>query len=684
MKSCHSWLWLVRTAALMAASLLAACAAGAQPAPPAYEALPVLLLGFEAPDNAQKWTGLKCEITSKHVSEGESALTFTIPKWEGNASPYPAAYLDWDDGQGYTIKDWSHYGKVAFDIWVEDDQPAHIALELRNKPWSNGWGSGFIIEPGKQNSIEVTLPDTGAIDLSNIQQILFSTSHPNHTFTATIDNVRLLPPDAPPLAEFDLVYPNYREMIFPNAHDLKVSVQVQTGASDLHPDKLALVLSANAGKANISKRARFREDSASVSLPAAKLPAGAVQLTAAVVDTATGDELAAQTWKLRKLTTAQVASLKVYIDEHNNTVVDGKPFFPLGWYGSPNLEHLAEIADSPFNCLLDYGTNRHPKAYMLKYLDAMQQKGLKLIYCMNDVYPTATYLKDTGWEGIQGNENIAPAVVKAYRSHPAILAWYLNDELPKALIPSLTEYYRQVRDLDPHHPCYIVLCNMTEIKYFPGTTDVMGVDPYPIPSLPVTVLSNDMDIANEAVRGHKPVWLVPQAFAWYQYSSQNPDRGHTPTAEELKTGRAPTYEEERCMTYLALAHGAKGLIYYCYYDLRVLPQYQEMWGWMKTIAGEVKALSPVLLSPDDLGTVRYSPSSAAIHTRLKRWNKRLYLIAVNAAREPCRVTLEVGKKLPQNVAAVFEDRQIKTNGARLTDDFKPLEVHVYELGPGAR
>jgi len=60
------------------------------------------------------------------------------------------------------------------------------------------------------------------------------------------------------------------------------------------------------------------------------------------------------------------------------------------------------------------------------------------------------------------------------------------------------------------------------------------------------------------------------------------------------------------MTYLALAHGAKGLIYYCYYDMRVLPQYAEMWTGMKKIASEVKALSPVLLSRTTSGRFRAS------------------------------------------------------------------------------
>ncbi len=58
------------------------------------------------------------------------------------------------------------------------------------------------------------------------------------------------------------------------------------------------------------------------------------------------------------------------------------------------------------------------------------------------------------------------------------------------------------------------------------------------------------------------------------------------------------------MTYLALTHGAKGLIYWCYYNLRMLPQYQEMWNGMKKIGAEVRILEPALLSPEDIGPAK--------------------------------------------------------------------------------
>jgi hypothetical protein len=303
---------------------------------------------------------------------------------------------------------------------------------------------------------------------------------------------------------------------------------------------------------------------------------------------------------------------------------------------------------------------------------------------MNDLYPTAKYFEGKTWEGVSGNDAISAAVVQAYKDHPAVLAWYLNDELPHKLVPDLTGYYERTKQADPNHPCLIVLCNRSELQYFPDTTDIMGVDPYPIPKGPIVDVNRFTDAAHKAVGGAKPVWQVPQAFAWYQYNSKNPDRGHIPTPEELKTGRAPNYLEARCMTYLSLTHGAKGLIYYCYYDLRKLPQYNEMWDWMKGIGTEVKTLSPILLSPEDLGTVKFAPENAPIHTKLKRHDGRLYLMAVNSGNEPCKVSFELKHRLPREVEVMFEDRKAETAGRSLTDEFQPLEVHVYDLGRGRK
>jgi hypothetical protein len=639
---------------------------------------PLVIADFESTAELAQWSGLPVEQTAVRASSGRCAMRFMVPQYRQGEAERPGVSLQ--IGPKDKGVDWSHYGKLIVDAWVEGDQPGRLGLKLRDVRGRSSWTTHLTVEPGKLNQAELLISDAAAdSDVTRLAEVVLYALRPTNSYTLIVDNLRLLPADKPPLAQFHLRYPNYRGLIFPAARQVEVLVEVACGQYGLKPSELCLRVSLDGGPRAVAKQARLVDKSGRMELSAARLRPGPATLRASLRKAQGDVELASQKWPLRKLSRTEAERLKVYVDQHNNLIVDGKPFFPLGWYGSVNEQHLLELADSPFNCLLAYGTDQVPRDKMLSFLDLMHRHGMKLVYCMNDVYPTATYFAGKSWEGIAGNQAIAEAVVRAYREHPAILGWYLNDELPRELLPSLKDYYQRARDLDPNHPCLIVLCNRRDFPLFPPTTDILGVDPYPIPREPVTLVSEFADAANNAVRGAQPVWLVPQAFAWYQYNSKNPDRGHIPGANELATGRAPTFDEARCMTYLALTHGAKGLLYYCYYDLRMLPQYGQMWAWMQQIAAEVKSLSPVLLAPDEPTPPLTHPPDAPIHLRLKQFDGRLYLLAVNSATNAYDVELSLRRRLPSRLKVWFEDREVPAKTTGFTDHFAPLAAHVYEI-----
>ncbi len=133
------------------------------------------------------------------------------------------------------------------------------------------------------------------------------------------------------------------------------------------------------------------------------------------------------------------------------------------------------------------------------------------------------------------------------------------------------------------------------------------------------------------------------------------------------------------MTYLGLIHGAKGLIYYCYYDLRVLPQYREMWAWMKSIAAEVKMLTPAIMSTDAAGTWSLAPKESPVQANLFRQGSTLYLLAANPEKTACRVDFDLGRGAAKTVEVLFESRQLAARNGRFADEFQPLAVHVYVL-----
>jgi len=487
----------------------------------------------------------------------------------------------------------------------------------------------------------------------------------------------------PPLIEVRLRQPAYRGYIFPDSDkpalpEIEAQIECNATPARLSRARISVRLEDEAGKALQEEQKPARR--AQVIALAASGLARSGRLLASFHEGAS--TLGSDYATLRKLTASEAASLPSYVDSRDNLIIGGQPFFPLGWYGGHHLQHLDEVADSPFNCLLDYGINHLAPEEIRSYLDAAQKRGVKIIYCMNDLYPTTPHLRRVGpWEGY---EQMLTGVVSTFRDHPSIIAWYLNDELPTQLAPAMRKHYERMCELDPGHPGFIVHFMTSALAPFVPTTDILGLDSYPIPNHPAIDVSQMTDAGWQATKELKPVWMVLQAFAWYQYwEPDDPNatggRGRAPTELELRKGRAPTRDEVRCMTYLALTHGAKGLLYYCYYDLRVLPQYKEMWGWLKEIGREVKALSPVLLS----GKRLTSRSSAGIHTLLLEHEGALYLLAVNGEQKAARCKFQMPARARGPIEVMFEGRQIGPSGALIADEFGPLQAHVYRIQTGS-
>ena len=241
-----------------------------------------------------------------------------------------------------------------------------------------------------------------------------------------------------------------------------------------------------------------------------------------------------------------------YIDGDNRFILNGEPFFPLGLYvvqctnGSYSNE-LDEIADSPFDTLMNYAVNEcggeATESQILSYLDELEARNLKLIYSL------ATYF-DHGQDDI----DTISSKVNAFKNRPAVISWYLNDERPKTDLDQLEERYLKIIELDENHPVWSVHWWPYDMVAEAETTDIVGVDSYPVAHSAITQVADFADIVMQA---GKPLWFVPQIFDWRDY----------PGDPRAATGRPPTREEMRAMTYLAVNHGAKGLIYYSYFNI---------------------------------------------------------------------------------------------------------------------
>ncbi len=341
---------------------------------------------------------------------------------------------------------------------------------------------------------------------------------------------------------------------------------------------------------------------------------GRYELTAIARD-ADGRELGRRSLTLTRV--EKFPPRKAWIDRHRRLIVDGEPFFPLGTYwGGIKTNEMAIYARSPFNCIMPYADVGRAG------LDLAHAHGIRVIYSVKDLY--------AGHRGIKTEEEARQRIartVNALKDHPAIIAWYINDELPLTMLDTLTAHRQWLEELDPERPTWAVLYQYNQVREYLPTFDVIGTDPYPIPNSPP---SKALEWARTTVAqtfGARAVWMVPQIFDWTSYKKQ---------------GRPPTLAEMRCMAWSCIAAGANGLIFYSWFDLWRMDKttpFEQRWKDVTALAAEIREKIPILLSVEPTPALSVeAPESVAWRVFAK--DGAVYVLCVNSdGKQPARVQL---------------------------------------------
>ncbi|MFA6239726.1 MAG: carbohydrate binding domain-containing protein, partial [Candidatus Hydrogenedentales bacterium] len=223
-----------------------------------------------------------------------------------------------------------------------------------------------------------------------------------------------------------VLHPNYRnELTEAGPAEARIRALLNLADYGLKPEEVELrwraVFDAS-GEEIAAGTAVPTGDSFDIAIGKASFKEGIHQVSVSLFNKATNAALDEESFPLTRLMAQPQRACN--IDEHNRLLVNGQPFFPLGMYWSSiDAEQLAIYADSAFNCLLPYGPPDQAQ------LDLAQGKNLKVIYNVKDTYVGATGCPP----GIKTEADELEYIrkqVEAYRGHPALLAWYVNDELP--------------------------------------------------------------------------------------------------------------------------------------------------------------------------------------------------------------------------------------------------------------
>lgn len=331
---------------------------------------------------------------------------------------------------------------------------------------------------------------------------------------------------------------------------------------------------------------------------------------------------------------------KVWFDRFKRTIVNGKPFFPLGmFWGDITAADLSIYTNgAPFNCLMPY---RRPD---VAKMDICAAAGVKVIFPIAGWY--ADFAGTNTQKAAEIDAKYVRGTVEKLRSHPAILAWYLADELIVPYAQQLEDRNRMCREVDPNHPTWICQNTTASVRPFVNGYDAVGMDPYPIgnPSgrRDIAVAHNWAAAALRQMYGARAMWQVPQSFDWSHYAKAQyaaQAKGWKPPPDM----RMPTREEMRSMAWQAIAGGANGLIFYSYMDIMKRNRPKDIqdaqWADVCAVAREVKDKETLLLAEPGQ-TAESSDSRIAVRTW--RLDGDIRILAVNCTREPVSASIRLG------------------------------------------
>jgi hypothetical protein len=343
-------------------------------------------------------------------------------------------------------------------------------------------------------------------------------------------------------------------------------------------------------------------------------------------------------------------------------------FYPLGIYDVRDTNDFSIVREAGFNLIT--GPADGP------FLDAAKAHGLKVMAA-----PGAS-----AGPGFQSGP--ARRAIQRYDAHPALWAWYLVDE------PEMTgvapEYVlaanRFLKSLGARKPTSLVLYHATAALSYVDAADILLIDRYPIPWLPLADFPKHLRLARSAAGKNHPLIAVIQAFDWAATPNLLPQERHL---------RPPSYEELRCLTYCALVTGANGLFYYAFDNGPwKMEEHLDTWYALHTVIQEVTARLPLFRAQR-----LWWPAHLDFHDYANRFNAALessvmlallrvphgdaavpsghYVLAVNNTTNLHVVTLSLPGILSPTLPVFSERRALPVQRHGVTDVFPPYAVHVY-------
>jgi hypothetical protein len=293
-----------------------------------------------------------------------------------------------------------------------------------------------------------------------------------------------------------------------------------------------------------------------------------------------------------------------------------------------------------------------------------------------------------------------------FRDRPTIVGWMHGDEPDNAQslgqgkgygppIPPATivEGYERIRMADPDRP---VLLNLGQGVAWDGWhgrgvrtnhpedyrdylkgCDIASFDIYPASHEKPEIAGNLWYVPRGVDRLRR--WSEGKKDAWCCIETtriSNPDR-------------KPTPGQVRSEVWMALIHGARGIIYFAH---EFKPKFIEaglladeaMARAVGAVNRQIRELAPALNGPDVVvgAVVASSEGQVPVDLVVKRHSGQTYLFSVAMRAGETKATFTLPGTGDARVEVLGEGRTIEAVGGKWEDHFQDYQVHLYRIGPG--
>ncbi|MHB9074086.1 MAG: hypothetical protein ACYC6G_11225 [Desulfobaccales bacterium] len=323
-------------------------------------------------------------------------------------------------------------------------------------------------------------------------------------------------------------------------------------------------------------------------------------------------------------------------------------FFPVGIY-SAGPDNLPAIRAAGFNAIQSYDTRAE---VVTRLAELAARQGLKYLASIR------RYQKDLS---------------KQLGGQPDLLGFYIEDEPEGRSLPphTLGDLNDALKKDSPGVLTAVAMLRPQMVKDYRDAADIFMIDPYPVPHMPMTWLSDCLEEAACSVP-RKRLWAVIQAFGGGKWAKDG-------------WPRRPQKVETRCLTYLAVAHGAHGIFYFSYPEVSSDP---ATWEDLQGIVRELQGLQPWLVLPNLTSRLRLEMTSPfkvdaagrpAVHFCEKQQGLEHLLVLVNVINHPVSFYLQ---GFPQQISWV-EEKFLKQKSVvlegNIREELGPYEVRIYKF-----